>query len=670
MAFLKCWGIMVTMRCQRTIPFAACLITVAGVIAYLACQPEERVVPLSSLDLLKVQQDYGFGQPNRTILARPLTIAGEVYASGLGTHAESVVRISMDGRVRRFRAKVGLDDEARGPGAAVFRVVGDERELFSSGLMRTGQAARPVDVSLKGVRELLLLVEPGPGGSDNAHADWVAAEFVYTGDVPSTVDRSPEAPYILTPDPGPLPRINSPRVFGVRPGSPVVYTMAATGQRPMGFSADPLPKGLILDPTSGQLSGSIAQAGSYRVGLKASNALGAAHQDLQIDVGPTLALTPPMGWNSWNCWGCAVDQDRILASARAMVATGLIDHGWSYVNIDDCWMVKSESKDPLVNGPARDEQGMLVCNRKFPDMPGLVKAIHTLGLRAGIYISPGPTTCQGYEGSHGYEMQDAAQFAIWEFDYLKYDWCGYSQLVENPDRQALMKPYELMKQCLDQVPRDMVYSLCQYGMGQVWQWGQSVGGHCWRTTHDIVDTWASMSEIGFSQDAFQAHAGPGHWNDPDMLVLGQVGWGRGLHPTELTPDEQYTHMSLWCLLNAPLLLGCDLTQMDDFTLNLLTNDEVLSVNQDPRGEPARRRARNGMKEVWGKTMADGSKAVGLFNRAQAPDNVTVAWEDLGLTGPQQIRDLWRQKDLGLFVGEFTARVPRHGVVLVGITKAP
>ncbi|NQV33369.1 MAG: NPCBM/NEW2 domain-containing protein [Phycisphaeraceae bacterium] len=658
------------MRLKKTILLAACLFMVVMVIVYFVCQPEELMVPLSSLDLLKVEQDYGSAQRNRTIQGRPLTIAGEAHTSGLGTHAESVVRISLDGRVRRFRAEVGLDDEARGPGEAVFRVVGDEQELFSSGLMKTGQAAKPVDVSLKGVRELLLLVEPGPAGSDNAHADWVDAEFIFTGTPPNTVHRSPEAPYILTPKPGPLPRINSPRVFGVRPASPVVYTVAATGQRPMAFTADPLPQGLTLDSVTGQLSGSISQAGSYHVELKASNAQGVALQDLRIEVGQTLALTPPMGWNSWNCWGCAVDQDKILASARALVDTGLINHGWCYVNIDDCWMINSNAKDPLVNGPARDEQGMLVCNRKFPDMPGLVEDIHTLGLKAGIYISPGPTTCQGYEGSYQHEMQDAAQFAIWGFDYLKYDWCGYRELVENPDRQALMKPYQLMKECLDEVPRDILYSLCQYGMGQVWQWGESVGGHSWRTTNDIVDTWASVSEIGFSQDEFHAYAGPGHWNDPDMLVLGRVGWGRDLHPTELTPDEQYTHMSLWCLLNAPLLLGCDLTGLDDFTLNLLTNDEVLSVNQDPRGEPAKRLTRDGMKEVWGKTMADGSKAVGLFNRTQAPDRVTVQWKYLGLTGPQQVRDLWRQKDLGVFEGRFMAKVPRHGVVLIKITKAP
>jgi alpha-galactosidase len=638
------------------------------VVVYFIRQPKEHIVPLSSLDLLKVEQSYASPQPNRTIQGRPMTIAGQVYTSGLGTHAESVARIALDGRARRFRAMVGLDDGARGQGSAVFRVVGDEQELFSSGLMTTGQAARPVDIKLKGVRQLLLLVEPGPEGSDHTHANWVDAEFVITGALPYTVDRSPEAPYLLTPPPGPQPKINSPRVLGVRPGSPVMYTIAATGDRPMHFSADPLPKGLTLDPNTGQLHGMLQERTSHHVTLEAINAMGQAQQDLRIEVGDTLALTPPMGWNSWNCWGCAVDQDKILASALALVDTGLINHGWSYVNIDDCWMVRPAAEDPLVNGPARDDQGMLLCNRKFPDMAGLAHDIHALGLKAGIYISPGPTTCQGYEGSYQHEMQDAMQFAMWGFDYLKYDWCGYSALVENPDLPALKKPYALMRECLDQVPRDIVYSLCQYGMGHVWQWGQSVGGNSWRTTNDIVDTWVSVSDIGFSQDPYQAYAGPGHWNDPDMLVLGQVGWGRDLHATGLSPDEQYTHMSLWCLLNAPLLLGCDVTQLDDFTLNLLTNDEVLAVNQDPLGEPARRLARDGMKEVWAKTMADGSKAVGLFNRSQVADRVTVPWQILGVTEKAQVRDLWRQKDLGAFQKEFTARVPRHGVVLISVTQ--
>jgi alpha-galactosidase len=221
-----------------------------------------------------------------------------------------------------------------------------------------------------------------------------------------------------------------------------------------------------------------------------------------------------------------------------------------------------------------------------------------------------------------------------------------------------------MGMCLRRVDRDIVYSLCQYGMGDVWKWGAEVGGNCWRTTGDITDSWGSMSGIGFAQNEMAPHAGPGHWNDPDMLVVGKVGWGPSLHDTHLTPNEQYTHISLWCLLCAPLLIGCDLTQLDDFTLNLLTNDEVLEVNQDPLGEQAHRVAQNGSFEVWAKKMEDGSVAAGLFNRGETAGTVTANWADLNLSGKLRVRDLWRQKDLGAFDGRFETEVPRHGVVLV------
>jgi alpha-galactosidase len=223
-----------------------------------------------------------------------------------------------------------------------------------------------------------------------------------------------------------------------------------------------------------------------------------------------------------------------------------------------------------------------------------------------------------------------------------------------------------MRAALNGVQRDIVYSLCQYGMGNVWEWGETVGGNSWRTTGDIEDTWTSMSAIGFSQDGHEAYAGPGHWNDPDMLVVGKVGWGPLLHPSRLTPNEQYAHISLWCLLCSPLLIGCDMTQMDDFTLSLLTNDEVLAVNQDPSGRQARRVSRQDDLEIWAKEMEDGSCAVGLFNRGPWKKNITVSWADLGRKGKHSVRDLWRQKDLGKFNVDFTETVPRHGVVLVRV----
>jgi alpha-galactosidase len=222
-----------------------------------------------------------------------------------------------------------------------------------------------------------------------------------------------------------------------------------------------------------------------------------------------------------------------------------------------------------------------------------------------------------------------------------------------------------MQEALAQQPRDIIYSLCQYGMADVWEWGTEVGGNSWRTTQDINDSWGSMSGIGFGQSGREQYAGPGHFNDPDMLVIGQVGWGN-LHPSRLSPNEQYTHISLWCLLASPLLIGCDMTQFDDFTLGLLTNDEVIEVNQDPLGRQASRVALNGDLEVYAKDMEDGSKAVGLFNRGSREATVTVNWADLGIEGDQIVRDLWRQQDQGSFNGKFEAKVGRHGVVLVKI----
>ena len=307
---------------------------------------------------------------------------------------------------------------------------------------------------------------------------------------------------------------------------------------------------------------------------------------------------------------------------------------------------------------------MIRTNKKFPDMKGLSDYVHGLGLKLGIYSSPGPLTCAGYAGSHTYEVRDAQQYAAWGIDYLKYDWCSYRSLAKDQSRAEYKKPYEVMRAALNSVQRDIVYSLCQYGMDNVWEWGDSVGGNCWRTTGDITDTWESMSGIGFRQAGHEAYAGPGHWNDPDMLVVGWVGWGPSLHPTRLSAHEQITHITLWSLLCSPLLIGCDMTRLDEFTLSLLTNDEVLAVNQDPLGKQAARIKNDGDVEVWAKPMEDGSLAVGLFNRGEKSNPVKVTWGELGLTGPKSVRDLWRQKDLGTVDGEYSAVVARHGASLI------
>jgi len=552
--------------------------------------------------------------------------------------------------------------------------------------MKKGDAARKIDLDVRKVKRLGLLVTDAGDGIDYDHADWCDAKLeLIAPPSPSQLTVSPVStePYLLTPKPSEKPRINGAKVFGVRPGHPFLFTMAATGKRPMTFEARNLPEGLTLDGGTGRITGTVNEPGEYRVTLVAKNELGQAERELLIVVGEKICLTPPMGWNSWNCWACAVDDAKVRAAADAMVETGLIHHGWTYINIDDCWEIKPDATEPGLQGEPRDKEGRINTNKKFPDMKALTDYVHGKGLKLGIYSSPGPLTCAGFTGSYQYEEKDAQRFADWGIDYLKYDWCSYGTIAKDRSLPELKKPYLLMREALNRIPRDIVYSLCQYGMGNVWEWGAEVGGNCWRTTGDIVDTWQSVSTIGFGQAGHEKYAGPGHWNDPDMLVVGLVGWGPQLHPTRLTPDEQYTHISLWCLLAAPLLLGCDLSRLDDFTLNLLTNDEVLEVNQDPLGKQASRLSNIDGKQIWVKDLEDGSKAVGFFyadpegKRAPADyfnwepkekAKIVLKASELGITGKFKVRDLWRQKDVGVFEGEYVAEVPYHGVLLVRVTE--
>jgi alpha-galactosidase len=483
-----------------------------------------------------------------------------------------------------------------------------------------------------------------------------------------------EAAIVLTPAPPRTPRINGPKVFGVRPGHPFLFTIQATGDRPMTFGADHLTKGLHLDPQTGQITGMLKKRGEYVVTLKAFNPVGSAHRKFTIVCGDTLALTPHLGWNSWYVWESHVTDRIIREAADAMVNTGLINHGYMYVNIDDCWAVKPGASDPTLGGEPRDAEGRVNANRRFPDMKALTDYIHAKGLKAGIYTSPGPLTCGGHVGAYQHEEQDARRFADWGFDFLKYDWCSYGGIAKQPDRAALEKPYRLIGDILQHQNRDLVLNLCQYGMGNVWEWGKETGGHSWRTAGDLGGSFEGIASALF-RDGFDLYArqqldkfgGPGGWNDPDYLLVGYLSnWKGQTVPTPLTANEQYAHVSLWCLLAAPLILSGDITRLDAFTLNLLSNDEVIDVDQDPLGKPGRRVARDGSLEVWVKEMGDGSKAVGLFNRSDGETAVTARWPDLGIHGKQIVRDLWRQRDLGRFDGEFKATVARHGVVLVSV----
>lgn len=635
---------------------------------------------LSKLDLATVETDGQVLRAGKSVDGNPLNIGGQVFADGVGTHADSCLLIDLGGTAREFRAMVGVDHDMGAKGRVSFQILGDNRVLWESGAMKVGEKAKAVKLSLKGISRIALIVD-NERNAEHDHADWADAVIEHDGPAPKAFKAEVEPAVILTPKPGPQPHLTGPRVFGARPGNPFLHRVTATGTKPVTFTADGLPPGIHLDPASGRLTGTLAKEGAWDVKIGAANSLGTDHRILHIVGGPQIALTPPMGWNSWNCFASAVSDAHIRDATRSMIDSGLADHGWTYINIDDYWQVKpSATDDASLQGPERDADGHILANPRFPDMKALANHVHDLGLKIGLYSSPGPLTCGGCIGSFDHEALDAAAYAEWDFDYLKYDWCSYRPALEAKRTRAvggenmlagvtdsklrdMMLPYASMGAALTQQKRDIVYSLCQYGMGNVSAWGAKIGGNSWRTTGDIRDNWSNMSSIGFSQDGLGKLTGPGHWNDPDMLVVGKVGWGPNLHPSHLTPNEQYTHISLWCLLSSPLLIGCDLTQLDDFTLGLLTNDEVIAVDQDPLGKQASRIQQNDLSEVWGKPLADGSWAIGLFNRGQFPADIHFDLNQLKLGKSVTVRDLWRQQDLKQNGTELITRVTRHGCAL-------
>ena len=330
---------------------------------------------------------------------------------------------------------------------------------------------------------------------------------------------------VLTPKPGPEPRINGARVFGVRPGSPFLFTIPATGERPMTFAVENLPEGLTLDAATGRITGALAAPGAYPVTFTATNRLGTDSRPFRIVCGDTLALTPHMGWNSWYVWENRVTDEIMRRAADAMVSTGMIDHGYQYVNIDDCWSIRQDATDPSLLGEPRDARGMINANGRFPDMKAMTDYIHSKGLKAGIYTSPGPTTCAGYVAAWQHEELDVQRFVEWGFDFLKYDWCSYGRIAtDEKDRAELQKPYRLISSILAKQPRDIVLNICQYGMGNVWEWGREVGGNSWRTAGDLGhDVVVSLFRDGFdvySANELHRYGGPGGWNDPDYLLIG------------------------------------------------------------------------------------------------------------------------------------------------------
>jgi alpha-galactosidase len=356
-----------------------------------------------------------------------------------------------------------------------------------------------------------------------------------------------------------------------------------------------------------------------------------------------------MGWNSWNKFACNVSESLIKEMADAMVRSGMKDAGYQYIVIDDCWQVDRDSQGNIVPDPKRFPSGM----------KALADYVHSKGLKFGLYSDAGTLTCQKRPGSRGYEFQDARQYAAWDVDYLKYDWCSTST-------QNAQASYSLMRDALAKSGRPIVFSICEWGTAKPWLWARDVG-NLWRTTGDIQDCWDCKKDwggMGFIhildlQDTLEPYAGPGHWNDPDMLEVGNGG---------MNAIEYRSHFSLWCILAAPLMAGNDVRNMSPEIAGILMNKELIAVDQDPLGLQGRRVKRSGDQDVWVKQLADGSRAVALLNRGTAEAQMSVAWSDIGYPNElsASVRDLWAKKDLGKLQGGFAATVPSHGIVVIRV----
>ncbi|MEG1260527.1 MAG: glycoside hydrolase family 27 protein [Akkermansia sp.] len=514
-------------------------------------------------------------------------------------------------------------------------------------------------------------------------------DFVDAASIPNPYPAT-ESGVRLTPEVSKKPAINGAKVYGARPGSPILYHVAVSGERPMKIVAQKLPAGLKMD-AQGNIRGKISAKGTYPITIGAVNKHGKATDIITLKIGEDLCLTPPMGWNSWYSYSEAINQENILHVANLFVEKGLVNHGWSFVNIDDCWQGER-------GGPMKAIQS----NKKFPDMKGMCDKIHKMGLKAGIYSTPWIGSYAGFIGGSapnekgGYaefaipEAQrhqptqffgtwpgltkqkvdhvgpvwffdkDAKQWAQWGFDYVKVDW------LPN-DVPTTERVYNDLRQS----GRDIVLSLSNAAPFQNVE-GLKKFANLWRTTGDIRDNWGGISRV-INDDKWFAHTSSGHWNDPDILQIGRIGEAgknnASFRPTNLTPDEQYAQISLWSLLSAPLIMSSDLANLDDFTLGLITNDDVIAVNQDPAGKAAKKAINQGALQVITKELANGDLAVGFFNTGDNKETFTVKLSDLGLSGTQSVRDLWKRATVGTTKDTVTIELNKHGVVLFLFKKA-
>ena len=627
-------------------------------------------------------------------------------ASGAGVHrlkrlgdvkmqAPAVRVFRANGQVKRFTATVGFDPaiyslkRSYGPAhrdatLMGFRVFADGKLVADTGTMRPPDGTKTIAADLTGAKTIVLEGVDGGYwlGTPQLKALWKDATF--DCGTAGTVEEDAsgcETPQfgILTPPEGPEPRINGASEYGVRPGRPILYRVPVTGQAPLSVEVKGLPEGLVFNPQTRLLTGTIAARGDYRLVFSARNAVGRAEKTFTIRVGDRICLSPPMGWSAWNAWRARMTDEIIRETGRVFVEKGLADHGWCYVNLDDGWQRAAKPNaewsigKPGRQGAVRLPNGRIVPNSDFPNMKALADYLHSFGLKFGIYSSPGPSTCARYEGSYGHEAIDAATWAEWGVDYVKYDWCNYQEVFlretagRKPVEADYIKPFRVLYDELLKQPRDFVYSYSG-GHGAA-QWGEANGSNIWRTWGDLKDSWGAVLNAADSAVKQVSRSHPGFWADPDMLVVGRLDTGvLGEHDSYLTPNEQYTHLTVWALLNAPLLIGCQMDKLDDFTLGLLRNPEVIDVDQDIVHPPARQTRRTDADWVLVKNLADGAFAVGVVNLHPFKRRITLDFAANGLPSRAKLRDLWRRADLGTFEGSYTVELPPHAPLFLKVTQ--
>ncbi len=672
----------------------------------------EETVWLSSLDLVQATQGFGKPQQDKSIDGHVLTLSGQTYAHGFGTHSPGLLVLDLKGGSKRFTATVGIDDEVpAGKGSAEFEVLDAAHKiLWRSGLLHRGDAPKQVDLDLTGLQQIALRVTTGGDGFEFDHADWADAKFEVTGAHPQTIKAAGSDPVIsLTPEMA-TPKIRMPSVVSVRTGTPLIWTVPVTGQRPFTFAVQGLPRPLKIHSGTGTITGTVAIPGDYSLHVRVKNGAGHDESTIHVLVGDNLVATPSLGWNSYDCFGDDVTEAEVLANAR-YVADNMQPVGWDTIVVDYRWYDPGASIAPNNTGAragaqlTMDANGRLLPSpNRFPSsanrqgFKGLADQVHAMGLKFGIHIMRGiprnavkadvpiegssfktseagntADTCGWCPDMYGVRGNTPAGkayydslfrlYASWGIDYVKMD--DTSSPYHTDEIEAV---HSAIAKC----GRSIVYSLSP-GETPVEQ-ARHVETHAnlWRVSGDFWDDWTALDHEFMLGRRWHDFAAPGHWPDADMLPLGHlsianrsVGMDRR---TNFTKSEQVTLISLWSILPSPLMVGANLPDNDPWTKALLTNPEVLAINQDALAAPGTPVSQGEEVEVWSKKLADGSLAVGLFNRNVFDQTVTADWSTLGLTGRYRVRDLWQRKDMGNFNGKYEASVPGHGTVLLRLTR--